>query len=132
MSTASDFVANLQKLSFFCLETKERNKEKHTSVVIGYPSGIRYAFYYGFRPVGNRLECLAPDGGGRCHSGAHAARPVGRVYPTRYDIPLVLVCRRYIFPVFIGQAKGERIERQTYLPEGFPPGCHPRFAGILV
>ena len=28
MSTASDFVANLQKLSFFCLETKERNKEK--------------------------------------------------------------------------------------------------------
>ena len=28
MSTASDFVANLQKLSFFCLETKERSKEK--------------------------------------------------------------------------------------------------------
>jgi hypothetical protein len=28
MSTASDFVAKLQKLSFFCLETKERNKEK--------------------------------------------------------------------------------------------------------
>ena len=28
MSTASDFVANLQKLSFFCLETKERTKEK--------------------------------------------------------------------------------------------------------
>jgi len=28
MSVASDFGANVQKLSFFCLETKERNKEK--------------------------------------------------------------------------------------------------------
>lgn len=55
---------------------------------------------------------------------------MGRVYPTRYDIPLVLVYRRYIFPVFIGQAK-ERIERQTYLPEGFPPGCHLVLLGFL-
>lgn len=113
------------------METKKETK-KNTRLLSLVPFGDSICFLLWVSPVGSRLECLAPDGGGRCHSGAHAARPVGRVYPTRYDIPLVLVYRRYIFPVFIGQAKGERIERQTYLPEGFPPGCHPRFAGILV
>ena len=43
MSTASDFVANLQKLSFFCLETKERNKEKFKTDFFSPTHTLHYA-----------------------------------------------------------------------------------------
>lgn len=94
--------------------------------------GFDMLFIMGFAPLVVALNALHPTAVGDVIAGHMRARPVGRVYPARYDIPSVLVYRRYIFPVFIGQAKGERIERQTHLPEGSPPGCHPRFAGILV
>ena len=110
------------------METKKETKKNTRLLSLDTLRGFDMLFIMGFAPLVVALNALHPTAVG----DVIAARPVGRVYPTRYDIPLVLVYRRYIFPVFIGQAKGERIERQTYLPEGFPPGCHPRFAGILV
>ena len=112
------------------METKKETKKNTRLLSLDTLRGFDMLFIMGFAPLVVALNALHPTAVGDVIAGHMRHVPWDGF--TQYDIPLVLVYRRYIFPVFIGQAKGERIERQTYLPEGFPPGCHPRFAGILV
>ena len=87
--------------------------------------GFDMLFIMGFAPLVVALNALHPTAVGDVIAGHMRHVPWDGF--TQHDMIFPL-----FFPVFIGQAKGERIERQTHLPEGSPPGCHPRFAGILV
>ena len=103
------------------METKKETKKNTRLLSLDTLRGFDMLFIMGFAPLVVALNALHPTAVGDVIAGHMRHVPWDGF--TQHDM---------IFPVFIGQAKGERIERQTYLPEGFPPGCHPRFAGILV
>ena len=91
--------------------------------------GFDMLFIMGFAPLVVTLNALHPTAVGDVIAGHMRHVPWDGF--TQHDMifPLFLFIAGISFPFSLAK---QRIERQTHLPEGFPPGCHPRFAGILV
>ena len=112
------------------METKKETKKNTRLLSLDTLRGFDMLFIMGFAPLVIALNALHPTAVGDVIAGHMRHVPWDGF--TQHDMifPLFLFVAGISFPFSL--AKGERIERQTYLPEGFPPGCHPRFAGILV